>query len=207
VDRIAGVILAGGRASRLGGEKPLLPFADGVLIDAVIARARPQVTQLALCIPQQQAGTYRERYGDSIPLLFDVFDDDIGPLNGVLSGLEWLRSVQDAKWLATFPCDTPFLPADAVEQLWGSSTPGSPVAAEDLERLQGLFALWPLECADRLRAGLESGRLRSIQSALEAFGGRRHRFDNAADAFFNVNTKADLEIAQKIAATRSARWP
>ncbi len=205
--RIAGVILAGGQASRLAGEKPLATFAGGVLLDAVIRVVRPQVTCLALSIARRRADDFRRRYGSDFPFLFDPFEGDIGPLNGILAALEWLHSIGDSRWLATFPCDTPFLPPDLVQRLSASLETGveRPVAADDGRRLQGLIALWPVTCAQRLRAGIEAGTLRSIQSALKALDGRRCRFTDSDETFFNVNTPEDLEHAKAIATRRSTR--
>jgi molybdopterin-guanine dinucleotide biosynthesis protein A len=204
VQKIGGVILAGGRASRFGGHKALAPFAGGVLLDAIIGAASPQVRRLGLSVPRKCLDKYRARYGDTFPLLVDAFDEEIGPLNGILAALDWLRSTGDCEWLATFPCDTPFLPADIVEQLSAALATDTayPVAAKDEQRLQGLFCLWPIACADLLRAGIKNGHYRSIQSALDALKGRRHRIQNSGEAFFNVNTPEDLARAKVVLARR-----
>jgi molybdopterin-guanine dinucleotide biosynthesis protein A len=198
---IAGVILAGGAGTRIGGAKALRPLGSGTLIDAVIARVRDQVSALALNIADADGGDYRARFGSSFPLLGDTLPPGTGPLAGVVAGLEWAASLDGVKWLATFPCDTPFLPHDLVPHLLAASTPGRPIAAEDGERLHGVCAIWPVACAPALRAGVESGRLRSMVSALEALGGMRCTIADR-DAFFNVNTPEDLKRAAEIAANR-----
>ena len=184
---IDGVVLAGGASSRMGDHKPLMPFRGATLIEAVIARARPQVGRLALDVPREMAGNYRARFGDIV--VADAFDETLGPLCGIVTGLEW----SDAEWLATFPCDTPFLPQDLVAQL-AKHADHTPVVAKGAQA----FGLWPRSCLTTLRAGLESGALRSVLRAVETLGGKACAVQAAEIAFFNINTREDLEEAEKL---------
>jgi molybdopterin-guanine dinucleotide biosynthesis protein A len=197
VNRIFGVIVAGGAAGRAGGEKALLPFAGGTLIDAVIARVQMQVSLLALNIPAARIDDYHSRYPHH-PLLFDSNTDRMGPLAGVIAGLDWLRSAGSTEWLATFPCDTPFLPRDLVAQLMSQAC-DAPVFAHHENRLHGICAVWPLSCLEQLRAGIESGKLRSLHSAMDALGGSTCHVEAGAHAFFNINTQSDLIRAEELA--------
>jgi molybdopterin-guanine dinucleotide biosynthesis protein A len=192
---IAGVILAGGKGERIGGQKALLPFGAGTLIEAVIRTAIPQVGRLALNVPSTDEYLYQARFGSKLDVLVDPFEQGTGPLAGIVAGLAWARTIGDIDWLASFPCDAPFLPRDLVARLLDASEPGKPCAAEDGERLQGVCAIWPMRSLERLREGVVSGRLRSPFAALEEFGGTRCSFEDA-DAFFNVNTREDLARAE-----------
>ena len=184
---IDGVVLAGGASSRMGGHKPLIPFRGATLIEAVIARARPQVENLKIDVPQAMAGAYRARFGDIV--LADAFDETLGPLCGIVTGLE--RTT--AEWLATFPCDTPFLPLDVVAQLTRHANDG-PVVAKGAQ----VFGLWPKSCLAELRAGLENGALRSMLGAANALGGNACELQVVENAFFNINTPDDLKIAETL---------
>ena len=197
MDKPAGLILAGGAASRLGGEKALLPFGDATLLDAVIARVAPQVSALALSVRRDDAARYAAHRRD-IPLVFDASIERAGPLAGIVAGLEWLASRDDARRLATFPCDTPFLPHDLVAQL-SARARDVPVFAHDGERLHGVCALWPLACLDRLKAGVDAGKLRSLQSALSELSGETCLIAAPEYAFFNINTREDLQEAERLA--------
>jgi molybdenum cofactor guanylyltransferase len=183
---IDGVVLAGGASSRMGGYKPLVPFRGATLIETVIVRARPQVMRLALDVPRDLEETYRRRFGDIV--LADAFDEKLGPLCGIVTGLEWT----DAEWLATFPCDTPFLPPDVVAQLARHAN-DAPVVAQGAQ----VFGLWPKSCFAALRTGLESGALRSVLRAVEALGGTARLLQTAENAFFNINTPDDLIAAEE----------
>jgi len=175
----------------MGAAKPLLQFRGGTLIDAVIARAHPQVARLAVDVHRDEEKAYRARYGDSV--LADLFAERLGPLCGVVTGLAWL----EADWLATFPCDTPFLPLDLVAQL-ARSAGSRPVVARHGGRTHGVCGLWPKSCLTRLRAGVESGALRSMRSALEAFAADECEIAAPENAFFNVNTPDDLARAETL---------
>jgi molybdopterin-guanine dinucleotide biosynthesis protein A len=194
-ESVAGVVLAGGAGSRLGGDKALLPFGGGTLLDAVIARAAPQVSQLAISV-SAAAPAHQYRY-PQYPLLLDAYPERRGPLAGIVAGLEWLRTLGGPQWLASFPCDSPFLPRDLVAQLMPHAS-DAPVFARDAERLHGIFALWPLACSESLRAGVESSHLRSVHSAMEELGGKTCLIRAPEYAFFNINTKDDLARAEQL---------
>lgn len=203
MESVAGVIVAGGAGSRLGGSKPWLTFGDGTLLDAVIARVKPQVTNLALNLADADARKAHERHGMAHPILLDPFGARAGPLGGVLAGLEWLEATKSAAWLASFPGDTPFLPEDLVAQLAAAASTRSPIGAATEQRVHALCALWPVECAQPLRAGLVEGRLRSVMSAIEAFGGRTQLIAADPEAFLNINTAEDLARGEAIRQARN----
>ena len=189
--KIAGVIIAGGKGARLGGEKPLHPFGRSTLLDAVIVRVRPQVEELALNVRADRSEHYRDR---GLELLKDGEDGDVGPLAGILAGLEWAER-RGAVWLATFPADTPFLPRDLVGRLLAS---GGVAAAHDGERLHGLCAIWPVKDRAALLRAVRQEGVRSLHGAMMHLGGGACVFDIDARAFFNVNTPDDLTMAERI---------
>ena len=193
----AGVILCGGAGSRMGGEKALMHFLDSTLLHAVIAGVAPQVSPLALSVAASHEQTYRSKYPD-YRLLFDALPDRVGPLAGVIAGLEWARTLGDVDWLATFPCDTPFLPRDLTARLMAEAS-DVPVFAHDGHRQHGICAVWPLDCVESLRQGVEEGHLRSVQSAMKALGAKACVFEAGAHAFFNINTRDDLARAEELA--------
>lgn len=186
---IAGAILAGGASARMGGQKALAPFRGATLIEAAIARARPQVGELALDAPADSVETYRARFGEALAILRDLYADRGGPLCGIVTGLTWC----DTQWLATFPCDTPFLPLDLVSHL-ARHADRAPVVARNAQ----VCGLWPKSCLAPLKKGLDDGRLRSVLSAVEFFGGVVVDIEAPAEAFFNVNTLEDLKAAEAL---------
>lgn len=178
--------MAGGASSRMGAHKPLLPFLDRKLIDAVIARAAPQVRRLAIDVPQAMTAAYSS-YRDVVP---DLFATQQGPVCGIVTGLEWL----EGDWLATFPCDAPFLPVDLVAKL---AEAGAPAIVKGMP----VCGLWPRSAAAELRNHLG----KSVRGALAALGGVEIEMRTAPDfAFFNVNEPEDLPAATRLSSQADA---
>jgi molybdenum cofactor guanylyltransferase len=175
----------------MGEPKALMPFRGAALIDAVIARAAPQVSRLAIDIARDQELAFRARYCDMV--VCDLFAEKLGPLCGIITGLTWCES----EWLATFPCDAPFMPHDLVTQL-ATRADARPVAARHGGRIHGVCGLWPKTVFARLKDGVESGVLRSLHDALAAFDGIVCDIAAPDDAFFNVNTREDLARAEAL---------
>ncbi|MCH7942248.1 MAG: NTP transferase domain-containing protein [Proteobacteria bacterium] len=108
---VVGVVLAGGLSRRMGGgDKALLALGGRTILDHVIERARPQVSQLAL----NANGDAARFAGFGLPVIADVVEGHAGPLAGVLTGLEWAAAeAPDCAWVATF----------ASESAWRSTSP------------------------------------------------------------------------------------
>ena len=185
-----GVILAGGRATRMGGgDKGLLPLGDSTILGHVIDRFAPQVADLAL----NANGDPARFAGLGLPVLQDSLPDHPGPLAGVLAGLDWANA-KGVDHIVTAAADTPFLPPDLVPQLLlaGEDT-GLALAASPSGR-QPTFGLWPVALRDELETALRGG-LRKIVMWTDQHGAGLARFPDDR-AFFNVNTPEDLSVAE-----------
>ena len=200
--KIAGVIIAGGGGTRMGGrEKLLIRIGRETLLEAILQRVVPQVDVIALNIRSSSAGQYGAALVQDIPILADPFDGAVGPLGGVIAGLSWATTLgEEFEWLASFPGDTPFLPVDLVATLFAAvaSDPSRPAVAMDAEGIQSLCAMWPLNCLPKLHAGVAAGRFRSVHRTLESFDGIQCPFENRL-AFFNINNPEDVRRAEQIA--------
>ena len=198
--RLAGLVVAGGMATRMGVNKPFVRFRNGLLLDAVIDRARPQVETLMLNVRAEHVALCRSHYGNAFALVEDAFDGKAGPLGGVVAGLQRLPSL-DMQWLATFPCDTPFIPRNIVSTLQKAAqqSVNRPAVAIAAGQVQSLCALWPYQCLDALRDGVASGALRSAWRALDMLHATRLDVSAEPHAFFNINTLEDLAEAEKLA--------
>ena len=97
-----------------GADKAFLKLGGETLIARTIARAKPQVGELLI-----NANGDPSRFADfGLPVIADSIGGFLGPLAGILSGLDWMRANRPkARWLATFACDCPFFPRDMVEAL------------------------------------------------------------------------------------------
>ena len=194
-----GIILAGGQATRMGGgDKGLLDLGGQSLMDHVIGRLTPQVAGIAL-----NANGDPTRFADlGLPVIGDSIDGFVGPLAGVLAGLDWAAS-QGADEIVTVAADTPFFPHDLVETLQAAG-PGIALAATPHPE-RGLnrhptFGKWPVSLRDDLREALKGG-LRKVVLWTDKHGAATVQFDATPfDPFFNVNTPGDLVTARAILA-------
>jgi molybdopterin-guanine dinucleotide biosynthesis protein A len=198
---VAGVILAGGLARRMGGgDKALLELAGRPLLAHVIERLAPQVDELLL--NANGDATRFARFG--LPVVPDTVEGFAGPLAGVLAGMRW-AAARGHEHVVSAAGDTPFFPRDLVARLRAakSDQPIAMAATEDPER--GLsehptFALWPVRLADDLERALTQGQMRKVIVWTSRHGCARAVFDGAELPFFNVNTPEDLAEAARIAA-------
>ncbi len=184
------VVLAGGRARRMGGaDKALLPLAGRPLIAHVLARLAPQVGAIAISANGDPA-----RFAAfGMPVLADAPGEHEGPLAGLLAGARWAAAAHPSALLLSAPCDVPFLPADLVARLAAAALPA---CAESAGRLHPLVALW--RPGDLIARAPLSGAVRALLAAL---GGTSVAWEGAADPFVNVNDPAALAAAERTAAT------
>ena len=188
---ITGLVLAGGRGSRMGGvDKGLVPWRGRALVDHVIDRLRPQVGSVMVSANRNQ-DAYRER---GVQVLGDASAGFEGPLAGILSGLRAAAT----PWVAVVPCDAPRLPVDLVARL-AAALQGTQAAVVQRPQGDGGLRIEPVCCllnralADDLEEALARGE-RRVEPWL-ARHGRTAIFDRADDAgaFANLNTPDDLQ--------------
>ena len=184
---LTGLILAGGRAERMGGrDKGLLPLAGEPLIAHGIRRLKPQVAEVVISA-NRNLETYREQG-------CRVISDDLqmrfwGPLAGMLAGMR----VMETPWLLTAPCDSPLLPPDYAARMWAALTREQATAAVAVDggRWQPVFALLSVDLREDLAAWLATGEggvsrwLQRQRPALVDFADR-------PALFHNVNAPEDL---------------
>ncbi|MDJ0827361.1 MAG: molybdenum cofactor guanylyltransferase MobA [Rhodobacter sp.] len=198
---IPGIILAGGLSRRMGGgDKCLKTLGNQTVLAHVIARLRPQVSQLAL----NANGDPARFAAFDLPVLADPLPDHPGPLAGVLAGLDWAAE-QGADAIVTAAADTPFFPADLVDRL-STATQKSNVTialAATPDSTKGVlrhptFGLWPTALRADLRHALQDG-LRKIVLWTDRHNAAAALFDAAPfDPFFNLNTPEDMVQAERM---------
>ncbi len=192
-DEITGLILAGGRATRMGGVDKGLQNHRGVpLALHTLLRLQPQVGTVMINANRNLAAY--EAMG--APVWPDALPDYPGPLAGMLAGLEHCET----PWLLTVPCDTPDFPDDLAARLARAAQAQDADIAMAATREVGVVRTQPVFCL------LRSTLMESLFAFLQG-GGRKidlwtaqHRcatevFDDA-QAFFNANTLEELQRLQ-----------
>lgn len=196
---VAGVLLAGGLARRMGGgDKALRSLAGRPLIAHVIERLRPQVTALVI-----NANGDPQRFAAfGLPVVADSVPGFVGPLAGVLAGLDWAaQRVPDATHLVSLPTDAPFLPEDLVSRLAaGMHAQGAELAcAASAGQAHPVVGLWPLERREDLRHAVVAEGIRKVDVWTDRFRLAVVDFPvGAVDPFFNANRPEELADAERL---------
>lgn len=196
---VTGVILAGGRGSRMGGvDKGLQNFNGIPLALATMLRLQPQVGELMINANRNLAAY--ESFG--VPVWHDAIPDYAGPLAGFLTGLEQCGT----PWLVTVPCDTPLFPDDLVARLLHAAEEQDAEIAmaaapeEDGQlRPQPVFSLLRVDLLESLVRFTQAGG-RKIDAWTAQHKTAIVPFNLPGDsprAFFNANTLAELRQLEK----------
>ena len=199
---ITGLVLAGGRGSRMGGvDKGLQPFCGHALALHALQRLQPQVGPCML-----NANRSLEIYNSwGVPVHTDVLPDYAGPLAGFLTGLTHCTT----PWLLTIPCDSPRFPTDLAARMADVAArehativlaAGPEVGRDGLlsVRPQPVFALLHRSLLPSLQAFVADGG-RKIDAWTQQHPQALCQFDLPSDdahAFANANTLQELHALQ-----------
>ena len=189
--RVTGLILAGGQGRRMGGvDKGLEPLRGRPMVEWVLERLRPQVTEVVVNANQHPAEY--ARYGCR------VVADEIGGFAGPLAGLHAGLKASVHPFLVTVPCDSPFLPRDLVARLHAALVAhhADLAVAKTGDQPHPVFALVRESLAPHLAAFLQRGG-RKIDAWYAALQVVEVPFDDQAEAFSNINTRDELAEFEK----------
>lgn len=193
-----GVLLAGGRARRMGGgDKCLLPLKDKTLLSRGIERAQGQVGDLLLSANGNALRFARTR----LTVIPDQYQDFPGPMAGIHAALLWARDNRpENTWLASFACDTPFFPRDMVSRLFAALNSDSRIAvAVSGGRMHPVFALWHTSLLPEISATLEQPEVPWLQHWIKDRPHVTVEFDTTpCDPFTNINTPQELYAAEDL---------
>ena len=184
---ISAVILAGGKARRMGGQdKGLQILGKQSLIEHIINRLQPQAHDISINANRNQ--TEYAKFG--FPVFSDELPDFQGPLSGMLTSLEKTKS----DFILFTPCDTPFFPTNLLDRLQSAVKNDCTLIAYacDEEREHPVFCLMSIQLKEKLRHYLASGERRILQFMNEN-GGISVKFTKEEGNFENFNTLDDLK--------------
>ena len=201
-----GIILAGGLARRMGGGDKALRKSGGIsLLAHVIAALRPQCEGLVL-----SANGDPERFaGFDLPVVADDVPGFMGPLAGILAGLDWIAAHRpDVPLAISAPADTPFLPADLAARLMDARAKDNAMiaCARSGGRTHHAVAVWPVSIRCDLRHALVVEDMRKAGAFLQNYSRAIVEWPTLPyDPFFNANDPSDLAAAETILAQRDNR--
>lgn len=184
---VTGIILAGGRSSRMGRDKALLPVDGQMLIELVIKRLRPYVERLLVVAHPANAPHFTSLPVDAV--LTDFYPGH-GPLMGIYTGL----MAADTPLSLVVPCDMPWIKRRLIARL----VSGCQMGMELVAGRHPTDGVQPFPLACRASACRTIGRLldrgeRSLQALLRQPGAHVSLIEDPAlwPCFTNVNTLAD----------------
>jgi len=194
--RVTGVVQAGGKSTRMGGEpKALMTVGGKRIIERVVDAVAPAVDDLLLVTNTPDLYTFL-----GLPMVPDVYPDS-GSLGGIYSGLK----AAPAEFAFTVACDMPFLHPDIVRLVVGRAGDGDVVIPRAVDQLQTLHAVYAKTCLPHIEARLLAGRFKIVGffdevRVVEIDEGEMGRHRDPALVFMNVNTPLELERARQLAA-------
>lgn len=196
---LSGLILAGGRATRMQGQDKGLVLFDGKpLVRHLIDRFNPQLESLSISCNRNFA--QYQPFG--CPLIKDQQSDFAGPLAGIAAGL----AACTTPYLMVMPCDMPLLPEHVIERLWqpiadhtNSEEKNLVTVAHDGQRVQVLVMILAVSCQPSIRQYLARGQ-HSVHGWLQNQRVHEVVFSNEESRFININSQVELddqELAQR----------
>jgi molybdopterin-guanine dinucleotide biosynthesis protein A len=195
--RLPAILLAGGDGVRMGGgDKCLCLLGGKPLLAHVIHRVRPQASALVL-----SANGNPERFaGFNLPVAADATNERLGPLAGILAGLDWVATrLPEAAHVLVVPTDCPFLPEDLASRLTARTPEADIALAASGGRVHPVVGLWRVNLRDDLRKALTQDAVRKVERFCDRHRCRSVEFPaRPVDPFFNVNSPGDLGMAEKL---------
>ncbi|EFC53617.1 TPA: molybdenum cofactor guanylyltransferase MobA [Enterobacter cancerogenus] len=186
---IIGVVLAGGRATRMGGKDKGLQLLNGKPLWQHVADALASQVSARVLSANRHIDIYQR---SGLPVYQDTLADYPGPLAGMLSVMQ-----QDqGEWFVFCSCDTPFIPACLVERMVQQRGDSPVVWAHDGERDHPTIALIHKSLIPALQDYLAAGE-RRVMVFMRQSGGHSVDFSDLKSAFVNVNTLEDLLTMQE----------
>ncbi|MFV2060656.1 MAG: molybdenum cofactor guanylyltransferase MobA [Gammaproteobacteria bacterium] len=191
INDISGVILAGGRSSRMGEDKALKKFNNSALIEYTIKKIQHQVKKILINTNQNLADYQKLGY----PLISDINPDRLGPLSGIYSSLQKTNT----NWVFFSACDTPFLPNDIVKRLYDEALKQDKLIAvvKTNDKLQPLVLLLHKDLTKNLNEFIKTGERKTQDWILQQHPAIVDCSNNS-NAFMNINTAQDFLNFEKL---------
>lgn len=197
ISTVAGVVIAGGKGSRMCySDKPLLEIGGKSIIERIVDTAGGQVGSLIINVNSNSEGYTRF----NLPIVRDD-RDFVGPLAGILAALNYVATnLPEVRAVACFPGDVPWFPEDIVDgMLDAMHESASEVAWLRTDgQIQPLFSVWSLPLRQALEEALKKGMYSPMQFILSRKNTVVEYPDPSPGFFSNINTPEDLDAARRM---------
>ena len=195
-NNILGIILAGGKSSRFGQDKSIAKLGDKTLLDHTISKIENEFTEI-LVISNNKEFNFKK---NKIHIVEDCIEGQLGPLVGILTAMKWvIINKKNYKWIASFPCDTPFFDIKLISELKikVKETSKKLIFLNSNKKRHNIFGLWSLDLIEILEKDIKDS-FRKVELWADKVGYENININEEKfDRFLNINTKKDLEKAKE----------
>ena len=195
-NNILAVVLAGGKSKRFGDDKSQAKLGGKILIDYILSEIENKFDEVLIVAndPIQHLSSPKIQKAEDVK-------KNLGPLGGILSAMKWIKNHNKPyQWIASFPSDTPLFKMSMFEDFLKkvNEKESELFFMKTKEKRHNIFGLWNIDLIDQLEKDLENGS-RKVEKWANNIGVKTIDIEfDKEDPFFNVNTKEDLEKAEKI---------
>ena len=197
-NNILAVVLAGGQSKRFGEDKNQAKLGNLTLLEHVLAKVTKKFEKI-LIISNQNLNI---KTLNSITIVPDCIQGNLGPLVGVLTAMKWIKkNNKQYQWIATFPSDTPFFDTSIIEKYKSRINLNESLLyfVRSNQKRHNIFGLWSVKLMDTLENDLINNNFRKVEKWADKIGVETINVKiDKFDPFFNINTKTDLKEAEKI---------
>ena len=195
-NNIIGIILAGGKSSRFGEDKSNIKLGNKTLLDHTVDRIEKEFSEV-LIISNNKKHNYKN---EKIYTVKDCIEGQLGPLVGILTAMKWVKeNKKNYKWIASFPCDTPFFDNKLISKLKlkTKETSKKLIFLNSDKKRHNIFGLWSMDLIETLEKDIKSS-FRKVEIWADKVGYESININTEKfDRFLNINTKEDLEKAKE----------
>jgi molybdopterin-guanine dinucleotide biosynthesis protein A len=195
-NNILGIILAGGKSSRFGEDKSIAKLGDKTLLDHTINNIEKEFNEI-LVISNNKEFNFKN---NKIHVVEDCIEGQLGPLVGILTAMKWvIINKKNYKWIASFPCDTPFFDIKLISELKikVKETSKKLIFLNSNKKRHNIFGLWSMDLIEILEKDIKNS-FRKVELWADKIGYENININEEKfDRFLNINTKNDLEEAKE----------
>ncbi len=193
-NNILGVILAGGKSKRFGEDKSKVMLNGKTLLEHTLDKIKSKFNLILIV-------SNKKTFKDHITIN-DCVDGQLGPLVGVLSAMKWIKKNNyNYKWIATFPCDTPFFDISIIDKFTEASMSNDSQLyfVKSEHKRHNIFGLWSINLIEILEKDIIENKYRKVEKWANKIGVKTIDMSyREMDPFFNINTQEDFVEAKKI---------
>ena len=195
-NNILGIILAGGKSSRFGEDKSTAKLGDKTLLDHTANKIENEFNEI-LVISNNKEFNFKN---NKIHVVEDCIEGQLGPLVGILTAMKWvIINKKNYKWIASFPCDTPFFDIKLISELKikVKETSKKLIFLNSNKKRHNIFGLWSMDLIEILEKDIKNS-FRKVELWADKIGYENININEEKfDKFLNINTKKDLEKAKE----------